>query len=134
VAAPAGWSCYGPSRGADPVAVRRLHRRRVVSNWEESPYDLRRQQLTVASAVHEIVIGDEAAAALRELRLLDPDCERRVFRIRAHPDGAVLSADDEDLDEMIGFVAAEANHEPNRRRQQRLVADFDALSTAAQDS
>jgi hypothetical protein len=53
----------------------------VVSNWEESPYDLRRQQLTVASAVHEIVIGDEAAAALRELRLLDPDCERRVFRM-----------------------------------------------------
>jgi hypothetical protein len=36
------------------------------------------------------------------------------------------------LDELMGFVAAEANHEPNRRRQQRLDVAFDALNTAAQ--
>jgi hypothetical protein len=69
---------------------------------------------------------------LRELRLLDPDCERLVFRIRAHNDSAILAATDEDLEELIGFVAAEANHEPNRRRQQRLDAAFDALNDAAQ--
>ena len=28
----------------------------------------------------------------------------------------------------LGLVAAEANHETNRRRQQRLDAAFDALS------
>ena len=38
---------------------------------------------------------------------------------------------DDDLDELIGFVAAEANSEPNRRRQQRLDAAFDALNAAA---
>ena len=81
---------------------------------------------------HEIVIADEVAVALRELRLLDPDCERLVFGIRAHNDGAVLAATDDDLDELIGFVAAEANHEPNRRRQRRLDAAFEALNTAAQ--
>jgi hypothetical protein len=64
--------------------------------------------------------------------LLDADCERLVFRIRAHNDGAVLPASNDDLDELIGFVAAEANHEPNRRRRQRLDSAFDALSTAAQ--
>ena len=64
--------------------------------------------------------------------LLDPDCERLVFAIRAHHDGAVLAATDDDLEELIGFVAAEANHEPNRRRQQRLDAAFEALNTAAQ--
>jgi hypothetical protein len=32
----------------------------------------------------------------------------------------------------MGFVAAEANHEPNLRRQQRLDVAFDALNTAAQ--
>ena len=104
----------------------------TVSNWEDSPYDLRRRRLTVAGAVNEIVIPDELAAALRELRLLDTDCERLVFRIRAHNDGAILAAADHDLDELIGFVAAEANHEPNRRRQQRLENAFDALNTAAQ--
>jgi len=64
--------------------------------------------------------------------LLDTDCERLVFRIRAHNGHAILAATDDDLDELIGFVAAEANNEPNRRRQQRLDAAFDALSTAAQ--
>jgi hypothetical protein len=72
------------------------------------------------------------AAALRELRLLDTDCERLVFGIRAHNDGAILAATDDDLDELIGFVAAEANHESNRCRQRRLDAAFDALNTAAQ--
>ena len=64
--------------------------------------------------------------------MLDTDCERLVFAIRAHNDDAILAATDDDLDELIGFVAAEANHEPNRRRQQRLDAAFDALNTAAQ--
>jgi hypothetical protein len=34
-------------------------------------------------------------------------------------------------EELIGFVAAEANHEPNRRRRQRLDAAFIALTEAA---
>jgi hypothetical protein len=104
----------------------------VISNWEDSPFDLRRQRLTLAGAVNSIVIRAEVAAALRELRLLDPDCERLVFRIRAHNAGAILTATDHELDELIGSVAAEANHEPSRRRQRRLDAAFDALNTAAQ--
>jgi hypothetical protein len=104
----------------------------VISNWEDSPFDLRRRGITVAEAANEIVIPNEVAAALRDLRLLDTDCERLVFRIRAHNDHAILAATDDDLDELIGFVAAEANHEPNRRRQQRLDAAFDALNAATQ--
>jgi hypothetical protein len=104
----------------------------VISNWADSPFDLRRRRLTLADPVNEIVISEDVAAALRELRLLDADCERLVFRIRAHNDRAVLSAADDDLDELIGFVAAEANHESNRRRQQRLDTAFNALTNAAQ--
>lgn len=83
----------------------------------------------MAGTGNEIVLSDAVAAALRELRPLDPDCERLVFSIRAHPGGGVLIASGEDLDELIGFVAAEANHEPNRRRRRRLDAAFDALNT-----
>lgn len=104
----------------------------VISNWEDSPFDLRRRKLTVAGDLTEVVISDQVAATLRDLRLLDIDCERLVFAIRAHNDAAILTATDEDLEELIGFVAAEANHEPNRRRQQRLDVAFDALNTAAQ--
>ena len=103
----------------------------VISNWEDSAFDLRRRQLTLAEPVSEIVIPDEVAAALRGLQLLDTDCERLVFRIRARNDQAILAATDDDLDELIGFVAAEANSEPNRRRQQRLDTAFDALNAAA---
>jgi hypothetical protein len=105
----------------------------VISNWEDSAFDLRRRQLTVAGTANEIVISDQVATALRDLQLLDTDCQRLVFRLRAHHHGAVLAATDDDLDELIGSVAAEANHEPNRRRHQRLDAAFDALTDAASD-
>jgi hypothetical protein len=68
---------------------------------------------------------------LRDLRLLDRDCERLVYRAHAHGEGAILLAGDEDLDELIGYVAAEANHESNRPRQRRLDAALDALTGAA---
>ena len=104
----------------------------IISNWAGSPFDLRRRRLTLAHPVNEIVIPDEVAAVLRELQLPDADCERLVFRIRAHDGGAVLLAAGDDLDELIGFVAAEANHEPSRRCRQRLDTALDALSDAAQ--
>ena len=84
-------------------------------------------------AVSEIVIPDEVAAVLRELHLLDTDCERLVFGIRVREDGrVVLAATDGDLYALIDSLAAEANHETSRRRQRRLDAAFDALSAAAQ--
>lgn len=43
----------------------------------------------------------------------------------------MLVATDEDLEELIGAVAADANHETNRRRQRRLDAAFDVLNDAA---
>jgi len=54
-----------------------------------------------------------------------------MIAMRAHGNGAVLAATDGELDELIGFVAAEVNHEPNRRRQHRLDAAFTALTGAA---
>lgn len=105
----------------------------VISNWEDSLFDLRRWGLAPAEAVHRVVISDDVAASLRDLRLLDPDCERLVFRMRLDRDRIVLPASDDDLEELIGFVAAEANHEPDRRRQRRLDAAFASLSDAARD-
>jgi hypothetical protein len=102
----------------------------VISGWEGSPDDLRRRGLVLAGSLHDVVLSHDMAAALRELRLLDADCERLVYRIRADGDVAVLAAADEDLDELAGSVAAEVNHEPNRRRRRRLDAVYDALGDA----
>lgn len=80
----------------------------VISNWGDTPLDLRRRGLALAGVVNEIVIPPQVAAALRDLRLLDTDGERLVFRIRAHhhdgADGAVLAAGEDDLDKLIGCV------------------------------
>jgi hypothetical protein len=103
----------------------------VINNWADTPFDLRPRRLALADTAHQIEITYDVAAALRDLQLLDPDGERLVYRTRGHRDRAVLAATDDDLDELIGSVAAEANHESNRRRQRQLDAAFAALNDAA---
>lgn len=103
----------------------------VINNWADSPFDLRPRSLIGAEPVHEIAIPADVATALRELQLLDTDCERLVFRIRPHGNGAILPTTEEGLEELIGYVAAEANHAPNQRRRRRLDAAFDTLNDAA---
>ncbi len=39
-----------------------------------------------------------------------------MFSAEASAEGVVLLGDDDDLDELMGYVAAEANHEPDQRR------------------
>jgi IstB-like ATP binding protein len=117
---PIGWHC---SRCGDDGTI---------SNWAATPYDLRRQQLALAQPLRKSIVDTETAATLRTLPFLDIDCQRAVFAIRACDNDLHLAVADADLDELIGAVAAEANHEPNRRRQQRLDAAFEALNTAAQ--
>ena len=105
----------------------------MINGWESTYFDLRtRRPDRHDGVVADVVVSDEVATALRDLRLLDPECERLLYRARVADDGVVLNADDEELDELIGFVAAEANHEPNRRRQQRLDRAFAVLSDALQ--
>lgn len=117
--APISWRC---SRCGDDGTI---------SNWAGTPYDLCRRQLTVAEPLQDIVVDAEVAATLRSLLFLDNDCQRAVFAIRSHHDSLHLAVTATDLDELIGAVAAEANHETNRRCQQRLDAAFDALNAAA---
>jgi hypothetical protein len=67
---------------------------------------------------------------LRDLRLLDTDCERLVFQMHSSREGAVLTARANELEELVGFVAAEGNTETNRRRKKRLDETFAVLSNA----
>lgn len=120
--APIGWHC--DSCGDEGV----------ISGWQGSYADLRGPHRAGArKGRSHVAVSDEVMAALRDLRLVDTGCERLIFAARAEPnrEGAVLDIDADDLEELLGFVAAEANHEDNRRRQQRLDAALAALSDAA---
>lgn len=103
-----------------------------ISGWPGTPEDLSGQRLSSKVPARDIDISDELAASLRDILLLDPDCERVVYRARTDGGRAVLSATEDDLDELLGYLAAEANHERNRRRRQRLDGAFDELKHALQ--
>jgi len=102
----------------------------VISGWERSPFDLRPRRLElVSTATVRAVIPPEVAATLRGLLLVDTAGERLVFRARSMNEGIVLFGSEGDLEELLGFVAAEANHEEDRRRKRRLDKAFGVLST-----
>ena len=135
---PGNRSCPGRMivlRPEPPAAIHwecsTCHDEGVISNWGDSPYDLRRRAMTLAFRLTEIDLTDAVASVLRDLRFLDTDSERVVFAMHADGERTVLTATDDELDQLIGLVAAEAaNDETNRRRQKRLDAAFDALSHA----
>jgi hypothetical protein len=102
-----------------------------VSGWQETSYDLRDRRGGSAVTAKDISVSDDVVASLRESLLLDADCERVVYRARTDHGQTALSASEEQLDELLGYLAAEVNHETNRRRRQRLDAAYDQLSNAA---
>jgi hypothetical protein len=104
----------------------------VISGWEESPFDLRARRVDDrdGSRVLAVVVDADVAATLRSLMLLDTTSERLVFRARPAKRGVTLRATEDDLEELIGYVAAEANNEEDRRRQKHLDTAFEALNEA----
>jgi len=105
----------------------------VIRGWEHSPFDLRAHTTDSANPGDDVqvIIDAEVAATLRGLTLVDTAGERLVFRARNSEHGdIILTGNEDDLDELIGYVAAEANHKQDRRRRKRLDAAFEALNHA----
>lgn len=60
--------------------------------------------------------------------MVDAACARLVFRASVSAERIVLVGSEDDLDELLGYVAAEANHEKDHRRQKRLDAAFHVIT------
>jgi hypothetical protein len=101
----------------------------VISNWHGSIWDLS-PALAPDGEVWTVILEPEHYMWLLELRLLDVDCQRIVHAARMTNHGVALAAGEEDLDKLLGSVAAEANHEPNRRRRRGLDEVAGLLVTA----
>ena len=107
----------------------------VISGWEQSPFDLRPGNAEAGSGdLVRTVVTPDVAATLRSLALVDSTCERMIFRMTVVDRDIVLAGDVDDVDELTGYVAAEANHERDRRRQKRLDVAFDALNDVVQQA
>jgi hypothetical protein len=103
----------------------------VISNWQNSAFDLRPRQSAAAKPCTQVVIiSGETATVPPGLALLIHDCQRSVFQVRAHGAAAVPTATNDDFDELVGGIAAEANQEPHRLRHQYLIAALNAPNEA----
>ncbi len=108
----------------------------VISGWEGSYFDLRERTppgATTRGIQRRLEATSEVVSVLREIEILDLACERAVFAARVESGRIFLKLNDEELDELAEYLAAEANHEPNRRRQKRLDAAFTLLTVAQED-
>ena len=100
----------------------------VIRGWERSPFDLRVRDADLPpNRPVEVVVSAEVAATLRSLTALDIHSARLVFRGRTTPEGVVLKGDADVLEELLGDLAAESNHEGNPRRRRRLDAAFEVI-------
>lgn len=102
-----------------------------ISGWQDTPYDLRGGPVESNDTAQDIVVSDNVIASLRETLLLDADCERVAYGARTLDGQTVLTATQEKLDELLGYLAAEANHEANPRRRKRVAAAYEQLNDTA---
>lgn len=103
----------------------------VISGWEDSPFHLSAVAGREPGGVDvRIVVTAEVARTLQTVMLLDGDLERVVFGASVMDEMVVFSADADMFDELLGCVAADGNHEPDRRRRLRLDEAFDVLQDA----
>jgi hypothetical protein len=67
------------------------------------------------------------------IEILDLACERAVFAARVESGRILLKLNDEELEELAQCLAADANHEPNHRRQKHLDVAFMLLTAAREE-
>lgn len=100
----------------------------VIRGWERSAFDLRPRGNVPTSVDVRAVVTPEVTGVLRSLTALDIAGERLVYRASVSDEGMVLSGDVEAFEELLDGLAAEANHEHDRRRRKRIDDAFDLIS------
>lgn len=99
----------------------------VTSGWEGSPYDLRRTGTEQDLGFQAVVLSAEDWATVRTLDLLDSGGERLVYSATPAGSKVVFETNLDGVENLLEHLAAEANHEEDRRKQKRLDLAVDAL-------
>jgi len=102
----------------------------TISGWQTSVFDLRHtasDQIGGGERV-QVTVPAEVIPVLRSVLILDPDCERMVNAATTTDRGVEISGEPGDFEQLIGFVASEANHEEDPKRVRVLDSCLDTLS------
>ena len=103
----------------------------VIRGWEGSPTDV--SQLDNSDADGDMItllISRDRSDLLRDVLLMDDACELLVARAEGSSAGVILVGSASAFEELIGYVASEANAETNRSRELSLDEACDSLEAA----
>jgi hypothetical protein len=103
----------------------------VISGWEGSPTDVSGLDGSYAEGLEvAVVVARELFGAVRDVLLLGAASELLVARAEGSADGVVMAGREGAFEELIGYVASEANSETDQRRRRLLDEGCAALEEA----
>ncbi len=89
----------------------------IISNWRRSTWDLSPGEGNEGGAARpaEIVVSGEELGELRKI-LLDTVNQRVIDEATVTPGGFTLHGSEDNFEDLLDYIADEANHEPDPRR------------------
>ena len=93
----------------------------VIHNWQSSPWNLSRWRPQEGGPNFEVVLTEQEYDELKNCLVTSPEDDRIIYGATYTGESIILRASGEDFDEFAGYLAFNANHEGNRRRQ--LILD-----------
>lgn len=107
----------------------------VIRNWKGTPWKLvhvRTDECINCDEYCEILLSEKEYALLTEISILASGAMKIVQDARIKGDGYMIIGSIENIDDLMGYIAFEANHEQKPRRRLALNRLFDKFSNAVQ--
>ncbi len=107
----------------------------VISNWKDTDWDLSPWSRAGGDETEllDVVLSQEAVRQLQKTLIFSPEAEALVYSAIVTETGALLRATGEEMDDLLGYIAAEANHEKNRQRRKVLNTVCDRIEALVEE-
>lgn len=103
----------------------------VIKNWKGIPWTLvhtRTDDSVGGNECREIFLTEKEYALLTEISILAPGAAKIVHDAVVKDNGHVIMGTIEDIDDLMGYIAFEVNHEQKSRRKIALNKVFEKFS------
>ncbi len=101
----------------------------TISNWEGTSWDLSKwvPHRSAGQKLYKLVLAEEELRELRHSLVLSRECDCLIYGAVITHGTITIRATLEELDDLQGYVAAEANHEEKKRRRNILDSVYDKV-------
>ncbi len=103
----------------------------VIRNWKGIPWNLSHTRGTAAlngAEFCEVLLAEAEFRLLSEIEILEPRARKIVQTATIIDGGIILIGALDAVDELMGYIAFEANHEQRKKRQLALNQLFDKIN------